>query len=737
VASEVQLIQGVAFKPAAVASLFGLLTWLLIGTSDLEEILVGGKSFAASSDPSQIFSGPLSQGKKVLFGVPVYDGTIGLGYRLPLQDGMTHSPLIFLRYIFTVQTIQVFSVLISMVFSLWFANKSINSWTENNQKHLKLWQFLIFDIALLGPSVSYLLIAEWSTQAVQYFGAVMLISGLVHFDWYKNSSASPLQSKTILISISFGLSFFLVGHPGNLPAYFFVIASIGVNAVFRNFRLTKSRLQIGLLLLLTTVIILPSVLDIYIEGKNQQGLRISAKSWYGIGVNLRFIKQILVGSLWPFISPIFGNSDLMVKSGYEGFFGLIGAIGIFACVLCLSRFSPTKKLLVGICIATAIGVIQMLNPNYMGDLQPSSLWQVRDPIVASGVIASAIAFTTFDKSIKFPYMVGTIKKTLFVAIALNFAYVPVLIYSHFVNEGSQKYGYINQISQPSGKWKTILNASGVRAGERIYLADPTLFREADWHGYRNFSEFSAINVASINSWPKIRDASTLNSRNHGGATKFLNIVDSSFGCKPVEIGFLSVSHVLVRNNECKEEYDIVFGEGGYIRKALQNPNNWKPEDQVWLYSIKNFSGVYLISEYKNGSVKCSMLSSLRCISKLGLSSPDRQLKSPIFELCVSGCLANVVIPRQEVGAKIALPIDFDNTVQVKSDSTGAYLKTFSYHGLLGVFIDSGFNEDQRLLVSIKPDFRMILNALSAWVHLILLSALLVLGYRLPRYSKKQ
>jgi hypothetical protein len=322
-------------------------------------------------------------------------------------------------------------------------------------------------------------------------------------------------------------------------------------------------------------------------------------------------------------------------------------------------------------------------------------------------------------------------------MALNFAYVPALIYSHFIGEASQKYGYLNQISQPNGEWKTILNASGVLAGERIYLADPTLFRDADWHGYRNFSQFSAINVASINSWPKIRDASTLTSGNHGGATKFLNVVDSSHGCKPVEIGFLSVSHVLVRNNECKAEYDIVFGEGGYIRKALQNPNNWKSEDQVWLYSIKNFSSVYLISEYKNGLGKCSMLSSLRCISKLGLSSSDHRLKSPIFKLCVSDCLANVVIPRLEVGTKIALPINFDETVQVKSDSTGAYLKTFSYHGLLGVFIDSGFNEDQRLLVSIKPDIRMILNALSAWVHLILLTALLVIACRLPRHSKKQ
>jgi hypothetical protein len=146
VASEVRCKRGVAFKPAAAASFLGMLTWLFIGTSDLEEILVSGKSFATSSEPSQIFSGPFSQGKKILFGVPVYDGTIGLGYRLPLQDGMTHSPLIFLRYIFTVQTIQLFSVLISMIISLYFANKAIDSAPNENPAKTSIAVFISMEV---------------------------------------------------------------------------------------------------------------------------------------------------------------------------------------------------------------------------------------------------------------------------------------------------------------------------------------------------------------------------------------------------------------------------------------------------------------------------------------------------------------------------------------------------------------------------------------------------------------
>jgi glutaredoxin-related protein len=720
VASEVRCNRGIAFKPAAAASFIGMLTWLFIGTSDLEEILVGGKSFATSSDPSQIFSGPFSQGKKILFGVPVYDGTIGLGYRLPLQDGMTHSPLIFFRYIFTVQTIQVFSVLISMIISLYFANKAIDSWTENKDKKAKFWQFLIFDIALLGPSVSYLLIAEWSTQAVQYFGAVMLISGFVHLDWYKDTSVSPLLSRTILLSITFGLSFFLVGHPGNLPAYFFVIAVIGMNAVFRNFRWAKIRLQVGFLFLLSTVIILPTVLDIYVEGKSQQGTRIFAKSWYESGLDLRFVKQILVGSLWPLLSPIFGSSDLMVKSGYDGFFGLIGVIGLFVYSLCLSRSNPAKKLLIGVNLAIAIGVIQMLNPIYMGDLQPSSLWQIRDPIVASSVIAIAIVFATVNRSNSSFRVVRVITKTLVVAMALNFAYVPILSYSHFVGEGTQKHAYLNQISQSSGKWKAILNASGVNTGERIYLADQTLFRNSDWHGYRNFSQFSGIGVGSINSWSKIRSSKTLTIGVNGEDTKFLSITDSSHGCKPAEIQFLNVSHVLVKNDECRDEYDRVFGVSGYVRKALPSPSQWQKIDQLWLYSLKVFPSTYFGTKDQHGFSNCAVLSETDCISKLGIIPSVNQTSAPTFQLCETGCIASFSTSGLKSGTKIVLPIDFDKTIQVKSEKTGLNLNTDSYNGFLSVATDSTNIENDQLRIIIEPDIRMKINAASPWAHSVLL-----------------
>jgi hypothetical protein len=416
----------------------------------------------------------------------------------------------------------------------------------------------------------------------------------------------------------------------------------------------------------------------------------------------------------------------MVKSGYEGYFGLIGAIGLSALTLCWSRSDPARKVLIGVCIGIFVGVIQMLFPIYLGDLQPSSLWQIRDPIVASGVIGIGVALVTLNQSINSFQKFGLIGKILVVAMALNVAYVPVLIYSHFVEEGTQKYAYLNQVSQSSGKWKTILKESGVQTGDRIYLAEPTLFREADWHGYRNFAQFSGIGVASINSWPKIRDARTLNFEKNGGETKFLNIVDSSHGCKPEEMQFLNVSHVLVRNNECKNEYDRIFGASGYVRKALSSPTGGEITDQIWLYSLKVFPRAYFGSKDQPSVSNCAMLSENSCVSKLGIIPSAIQVSSPAFQLCETGCIGRLSISDSETGATIVLPIDFDKSIRIKSEKTGRYLKTESYKGLLSATTDKVKIGNDQLRISISPDFRMKINAASPWAHIFLLFAIVAL-----------
>lgn len=707
--------------------------WLFIGTSDLEEILVGGRSFGASSDPSRIFSGPLSQGKYVLFGVPVYDGTIGLGYRLPLQDGMTRSPFIFLRYIFTIQTIQVVSVFASMIIALFCANKAIFSWSKYANFNCYFLKLLITDIALIGPSISYLLIAEWPTQAAQYFGAILLISGFVHAEWFRNTSQNPLHARSIFLSLVFGLSFFLVGHPGNFPSYFFVIAAIGANALLRATQWVRGWKPAGLLITLTVIVVIPTFLDIYLEGKSQQGERVFAKGWYELGLNLRFVKQLLVGTFWPVLSPVFDKSDLMVKSGYEGFFGLAGIIGLLGCVVGLSKKDPVKKVLIGILIGVALGAAQMFNPYTLGFFQPSSLWQVRDPIFASIVIGiSIVAVNT--SAIRHKYE-RFIMKTLLIASALNLLYVPVLMSSHIAWEGNQEYSYVNQLTK-NGNWKTILSSSGVNAGERIYLEHPALFRVNDWHGYRNFSQFAELNVASINSWPKIRDARTLNSGVNGYQNKFLNIIDSSYGCKPLEVEFLAVSHVLVRNNECKDEYDSVFGESGYTRKALVNPASWKKEDQVWLYSIKKFPNIYQFSGKQTEIVKCSLLSSNDCLDQLRIFSYGPHLSFSPFELCETECVFRFNFPLTKSNSKIVLPINFDKTIQVKLTSSEENLKTFSYNGFLAASIDAGSKASEQFEISIKPDVRMALNSLSAWLHSALMLVILLYGFCFARSSKR-
>jgi hypothetical protein len=372
----------------------------------------------------------------------------------------------------------------------------------------------------------------------------------------------------------------------------------------------------------------------------------------------------------------------------------------------------------GISIGIAIGIIQMFNPVYLGYLQPSSLWQIRDPIIAAGIIGMAIASLNRHNnavSLSKKYM-----KVVVLAVSLNLLYAPALVYAHFVSEGTNKFSFIHQLSQPNHEWKNILEASGVNAGERIYLTHLSLFRNMDWFGYRNFGQFSGIGVGSINSWSKIRSSKTLTTGINGEDTKFLNIADSSHGCKPAEIQFLNVSHALVKNDECRDEYDRVFGASGYVRKALPSPSDWQKTDQLWLYSLKVFPSTYFGTKDQHGFSNCAVLSETDCISKLGIVPSVNQTSAPTFQLCETGCIASFSTSGLKSGTKIVLPIDFDKTIQVKSEKTGLNLITDSYNGFLSVASDSTNIENDQLRIIIEPDFRMKINAASPWAHSVLL-----------------
>jgi hypothetical protein len=157
-----------------------------------------------------------------------------------------------------------------------------------------------------------------------------------------------------------------------------------------------------------------------------------------------------------------------------------------------------------------------------------------------------------------------------------------------------------------------------------------------------------------------------------------------------------------------------------VRKALPSPSDWQKTDQLWLYSLKVFPSTYFGTKDQHGFSNCAVLSETDCISKLGIVPSVNQTSAPTFQLCETGCIASFSTSGLKSGTKIVLPIDFDKTIQVKSEKTGLNLITDSYNGFLSVASDSTNIENDQLRIIIEPDFRMKINAASPWAHSVLL-----------------
>jgi hypothetical protein len=434
---------------------------------------------------------------------------------------------------------------------------------------------------------------------------------------------------------------------------------------------------------------------------------------------LRFAKQVFIATFWPLLNPLFAVPGGIIESAHEGYVGFFGAVLLLVCTISTQKKSEKKKVLTALSIGVWVGIGQMLNPIEYGLLQPSSLWQVRDPIVVLIVFGMAIVLMTRprgDEKVR-----KQILPLLIVSgMCLNALFFASILMFHVSRESDFRYSYLKQVLEPTAKWQEMFSAAGISTGERVYSAHPLMFRNGDWFGYRKYTQLSSLGASSINSWPKIRSARTLVTENDGTGFKFLNIVDSTHGCKANEIQFLNVSHIIVRNDECKDDYDKAFSDLGYRRLLMQSPPEWSQRDEVWIYELLSFRSYFLGVGESIGLETCSLLSADGCLQKLKLVPSESRSNKPSFRICQSSCIATVSIPPLQKGQLLIIPIDFDSSLRVKVRESNLTLDTVSYGGFLGVELTQDTSLHQNLVVGVSPDGRMVLNALSPWVNLIFL-----------------
>ena len=735
----------VAIIATSSSALFILFLWGLVGTDDIEEQFNGLFSLGAKSDPTRVFSFAPSIGKAVLMFVPIYDTSIGLGYRLPLLYSLSHSPFAFLRYGFTAEFSQFMMVAIATFAALHISTGVINGWLENYGSVKRACLLIASNLALIGPACVYLFMTDWPTQAVQYFGGVILIVTLLDKSWYNKNPLRPFQIKRIPIGFALGIVLLVLGHPGNLPNYFLILLVLASFSVLQH-RITRDDAsQLIMLSILSLVALLPMILDVALESAKQPLPRVVYGGWYSIGsqyLGLRhLVVQFVSGSIWPVVSILSLSKSVTVTGAWQGY---LGTSGILLSIIILYSKKRTRATMIAtraILISIIFSLIQAYFPDAIANFRPGTLWQFKDPMVILSIMLTVIALSSTKENVSTKTLLRNsfLKFLCLLTLICSALYIPAIVQ---VRMQQSSTGLMNGVVQQAGKsssaeWKSILKSNGVEPGDRLYVQHPMLFRGESWFGYSKLPQFTDIGVSTINGWPKMRSSFTLAENQFGSPRRFYNIIDTRYGCKPAEIEFLAARWVLVSNDECRQQYESIFGSDAILRNLLPSPPGWPKDKSVWLYEIKKFSS-YRISgvDQTPENAFCPLLSSSGCINKLGITKQVNESTNPIFRFCINGCLAQYEWKDSlQVGGAV-LPLDFDQSIIATRQRDGKSLNVKSHHGLLVIEPAANMKAGDNIELNIRPDGRMWISAVSTWLQVIMVLGVMFESRRRSRLSPR-
>ncbi len=698
-----------------------LLLFAMIGTGDSEELFNGAYSYAANYNPDKLFSRAPTFGKYTLLGVPIYDTTLGTGYRLPLLYSTSHSPFVFLRIFLTTQLIQLVTLGIAALVAALAIRKFLEGMSPVKSKAKQNFLFYCFYLAIIGPTFTYLYTNEWSTQAVQYLGAVVIILKLIDKSWFHSDSIEPLSTCHIPAGLAFGTVCFALGHPGNIPNYLIPISVMIIFVISRNRIRMKHVPVIVLLTCITIASFVPTVLGITTELTKQPYPRVVASSWMSSqsGQSVKLATEILTAVFWPLLSLLSFGKSIFIENAANGFSGLLISAVAFVSIKKIWKFRRESPAVFVLTFVLVCSIVQMIFQRHLGPFQPSAGWQMRDPLIVLTSIFAVVAVSEFELPTMESWSKG-LRNGVVLGLFISSLFPIATLVGHVQDEGSGNGSLIKWVKGGNSVWAQKMKEVGVRSGDRVYIAHPELFRDAQWDGFRNQPQLNQLSVSTINGWPKMRSSFTLVAGDQ--RRRFVNLIDSSHGCQANKLGFLAVNWVLDKNDVCLDEYEKFYGLDSIEVFSLGTNENLNGDSEVRLYRIsqKEMFSVTQLSESNEKNV-CPILSSESCFSNNNYSSFSGQLE--FFELCLKRCVAVLNVPDTEASGVVVIPLDFDEALEVRNPSDNTKIETKSQNGFLAIEIEPSTERIRSLEVLINPDLQMWINALSPWAVMLFLTVL--------------
>jgi hypothetical protein len=397
-----------------------------------------------------------------------------------------------------------------------------------------------------------------------------------------------------------------------------------------------------------------------------------------------------------------------------------GYFGLFSIALTICGFMYIKKskpLVIAYSLLMSCLVLVCLQSAFqksLGIFASSAAWQLRDTLLIISTLSIALFSAVLGDSRSTKPLMLIILRTL-TALAVCFT---VLFPLSVIGIEGRNSGYTNgiipeAITYKDNEWIEKLRGAGVEKGDRIYIANPDLFRFASWSGYEKLPQFVDIDVSTINGWPKIRSAFTLAKNQAGFEAKFYNLIDSRFGCRPNELDFLAVDWVIDSTGECYKDFLHEFGEDGVTIFGMGRNGTADDSKSVFLYKLNQRKIYTANNDNLSGSNKpCALLVEDNCLNKLGIS--NEFIRKKYFNLCLRSCVAELHWYSREPNSQIVVPIDYQPFLKIVNTRTGGQLKASSINGLLK--IDPGENTrfGDSIKIFMRPDALMFVSALATW-----------------------
>lgn len=715
---------------------------LILGTYDQEDIFhslysIGG-FFGAPTKTIPEFS--LT---RTLLGVPVLDLGIVTGYRLPYQ-GTLHLGILWplRQYLPTLYLAQMY-VLLALLIGTQVFVKFATSWhflgeTQTNRR-LKSAFCIASWLVLMYPVIEYLLQEDWFSIAIPYLGFVITMFSLSRAEIIHHKTPSPIEVARIFQMTLIGIHFILLGSITTMGMYLIpILILVGWRTrVFLKARDSLRNFK-GLTLLLVLCVTshaLSIVMDVGSEIYERRDISKLSNWWAnparGFGATKHFVGQLIsVENSWLVrqLNPEFIGRFNVPASGLGRLPLALVALqcGIVVCLV--GGHSLRSRVGRWLWVVEALYLWLFLSMIEVAPypLRLSSDYLMRDALIPIAITIAMVALgSTSELGLKSRSSNSLHRFQLAVVIYYS---ITVLV-APLTVVGNRQQNQQQALSPKSVMGSITNDSDWARTFESLRIVEfPTLAivntsvgdfpssetKERSWRGLTGWHLFRQFGFRSTEGFPKIRSTESLNGQD---GLKSRLIPPTLEICGSEVISLLKIDVILVDSSDvaaCETRINDIQTSVTHEYRKLELPETgltaFLINQRKWLI-LKSLTAE--IRDYQN----CGVITEPSCFLKFWRLSQAELGSETHF--CEQGCLYKLDFRElyfdQGINRRLVLPLNTDVTLSAVS-TTGESVDIESVNGFATIKL--GQVSDELIEVNWRPDVRMYLYAIAAWLNFL-------------------